>query len=99
MPLKRSDEGRSLFARCQADQPDDPAVLSLMEDGELAEVLVQRDENLSHGVSSREDRVVARVVLPFGDTLHLVTGSLEQVGSAARDATIEQQAHRHASGL
>lgn len=85
---------RSLFVGSCIDQPYDAGMGLAMQDRELAEVLVQGNEDalLRGGLS--EDRLIARIGWEIGYCRNVVPGCLEYRTGGAVDAAIQQDPHQ-----
>ena len=81
-----------LLQRGQANQAQDAGVGQLADDGELAEVLVER-EDATLGKSVAQDLLVARVCRPVAGQDHVVPGGPERSDGAAPDAGVEEDLH------
>ena len=65
----------------------------LPDNGKLAEVLVEGQNNLAAAVSMRQDNSVPRIGWPIDDTLNIVSGVSERRGNRAGHATVDQDLH------
>ena len=66
-------------------------------DGNLSEVLVERNHNLMISVGVREDLWIAGIRGPVSNALDIVSSAEEDVTGAAPDAAVEQ--HLHGSAI
>ena len=62
----------TLLMRAEINEPDDSVVWMLMNDCELTEILVQRDQHLTVCGGCLEDALVARISEPASDPLDVV---------------------------
>lgn len=72
------------------NEPNNPGVLVAESDSELAEVLIERDDDLSIAHRMGEDFLVARVGAPVAHPLDLVSRTFDLTLRAGPDAAIEQ---------
>lgn len=84
---------RPLPDRGNAYKPDDSSVRHTANNCELAEVLVERDENTPLGPSLGEYGFVARIFGPLTDPFHIVPGIPDSLLGATPDACIEDDEH------
>lgn len=68
-----------------------PAWGHRLDDGEFAEILVQRDQGPPLGMCMGEHGVVARIVWPAATPIDVVPGFLQHRLQAARDTGVEQE--------
>ena len=64
-----------------------------MNDGQLAKVLVDCDDDLRCVESAAEDFLVAGILRPVGDGFDVMTSTREDSGSASPDARVEEHPH------
>ena len=64
-----------------------------MHDGKLAEVLIQRDQDLGIPERVREHLVVTRIARPIGSRLDVVSDGAEPLVSPAPDTTVKKNLH------
>ena len=62
MGLKYAERGLALQPRGDVDEPKNPVMGKPMDDCQLAEVLVERDDNAAFAVRQLQNRRVARIV-------------------------------------
>ncbi len=74
-------------------QANDADVRTLQHDGKLAEVLIQRDQDLGIPERVREHLVVTRIARPIGRRLDVVSDSAEPLVSPAPDTTVKKNLH------
>jgi len=71
----------SLLTSRDVHQTHDAAMRSAVQDGHLAEILVQDDQNAVLGVSAGEDFVVARVLGPIAGPDDIVAPALSSAAA------------------
>lgn len=84
--------------RPQRYKTNNPAVRLPAHDGNLSEVLVERDNNLMISVRVREDLRIAGITRPVRNALDLVSSDDQRVAGAAPDTAVEEDLHGSAVG-
>ena len=87
----RSDD--TLAFSTEADETDDAAMRQSMNDGQLAKVLVDCDDDPRCVESAAEDFLVARILRPVGDGFDVKAGTREDSGGTSPDARVEEDLH------
>lgn len=90
MIAESRDRSYALFCRPNVNQPQDALVTNPSDDGQLAEILVERDDGLLMFHCVRENREIAWVARPFRDQFDLVAGLPERKLDRARDARVDE---------
>lgn len=90
--------GRPLQHGRDIDPPDDPGVSHPAMHGQLAEVLVDRDQHRGTVTRVQEYLRIARVRGPVANLLNVVAGALQAGRGAGPDAGIPQDFHAPCSG-
>lgn len=83
----------------QADDSDDPPVRLAAHDRELAEVLVQRDQDARVLMCLRENLRVSWVLLPVACLLRVVPAFAQRIPHRGGDAAVEQQSQSAVSTI
>lgn len=90
MSAESRDRSHALFGGSNVNQTQDALVANPSDDGQFAEILVERDDGLLlfHGV--RENREITWVARPFRDQFDLVAGLPERKLDGTRDARVDE---------
>lgn len=90
VPLEDIGDDLPLSPRRVGDVAHDASMSPSPHDGDLAEVLVERDQHPLLRKGNREDLRVARILVPIAGPDHLMTQGAELVAGAAPDARVDQ---------
>jgi hypothetical protein len=63
--IEDSEAGTGLLTSREIDETNNAVMRTAMEDGQLAKVFVERDENSLFGMSASENNVVAWILGPI----------------------------------
>ena len=85
--------GGSLITGSETDNPNDTGVRSTPHNGELAKVLVERNEDAPMRDGRREDRFVSWILGPLAGPDHVVTCGSQRDSCASPDTRVEQELH------
>lgn len=88
--LEHEHGHRPLLSGGDAHKAHDSSVGPAVHDGQLPEVLVERDDHPPLGVGPGEELVVAGILGPVAGPHHVVPRVLERAPSAAPDARVEE---------
>ena len=95
MTVKRDVAPAGLVGDRDIDQSDDSVMSHLIDDGELAEVLVERDHHALVTSAGLEDLAIARVLGPAANPDGVMAQGPEAVAHASCDTGVDEDAaHR-----
>lgn len=93
MQLKDVQANRRLANRRDIDDPQNPGMRLIPDDGKLAEVLVQGHQDSLLLMGSSQDFFIAGIFVPVGRSDHIMTGSRKLGACPAPDATVQEKPH------
>ena len=99
MGSQHGEASGGLLTGGEIDETENAVVSMAMNNGELAEILVERDEYSLLGVCAAQDRVVARILGPTACPNNIVSCGTKLVGSFAPHARIEKKFHTAAPAV
>ena len=84
---------RALILRAQVHEPHDSSMRTSIQDRQLAEVLVERDQYPSLRGGRRQYLFIPRICRPVADPLDIVTRGAQDRGGPAPHTGVEQNLH------